>query len=129
MSAQSAPAGANLIATATGASVALGNYTSTHGTTGTVAGGSLALGVAVFSAVAQGTAAAPPYAGTTAEATASGGLTSTSYADHGSISYPYGPAPVSESFSMAVATSLGSDSFATHDQFSSLGVHTFIGLG
>jgi hypothetical protein len=113
------------IAIATGTADALGTYTSTLGTTATLAGGGAAIAFAGFSATAQTTDGTLPQTSTTATAETAGGNTATSYTNTMSVNYPYGSAPVSSSYTIAAAGAHGYDPLSAnvtaHDAFSSVG--------
>jgi hypothetical protein len=91
-----------------GKSDALGDLTATTASTKTFAGagiaGGHAAGLAVATAFAEGTTAAAPYTDATTDWLGSGGNLISSYSNDISKDFPYGPTPVSLSFSSTFVT-------------------------
>jgi hypothetical protein len=99
---------------------ALGELTATNAMTKTFAGDGVAMGFAGATAVAQGTTAAAPDTQAVTDGFADGGYITSSRNSNMSIDFPYGPTPVSLSFSMTFV--------ATHGDGDRLSGHPLSGL-
>jgi len=117
-----------LFVTVFGKADALGDLTTTNAVTKTFAGAGSAVGFAAATAVAEGTTAAAPYTDATTDGLADGGFITSSRTSHMSIDFPYGPTPVSGSFSMTHVATYGGGDFLSGYSLSGLASPSVHGL-
>jgi hypothetical protein len=117
-----------LFVTMFGKADALGHLTTTNAVTSTFAGAGSAVGLAAAAAVAEGTTTAAPYTDATTGGLADGGFITSLVTSHTSFDFPYGPTPVSVSFSTTSVATHGVGDFLSGYSLSGLASPSVHGL-
>jgi hypothetical protein len=117
-----------VFATVFGKADALGHLTTTNAVTSTFAGAGSAVALAAAAAVAEGTTTAAPYTDATTGGLADGGPINSWHTSHMSFDFPYGPTPVSVSFSTTSVATHGDGDFFSGSSLSGLASPSVHGL-